>query len=134
MVLGKLSDGRHYEAMVVGVDEELNEYEVVFTGYKAIQKLPGADLKEAKEGQARQTLLSSKEVTVGEIKPVTETVKKRDRKVKKVKSASKRDLEDKERTAAWQKFSAKTKKGMNGISKKTTSSSTITSRTKHVYD
>ena len=116
MVLAKFSDGNFYEAMVV-TEEIDGEYECVFTGYESIQKLPSKDIREAKEGQARTTLLQSKEVQIGEItsNPKKTMIKK---KMKKKEKSNKREMEDQARTAAWQTFQAKNKKAFGGVQKK----------------
>jgi hypothetical protein len=133
MVLAKFSDGNFYEAMIV--EDGLNgEYECVFTGYESIQKLSANDIRKPKDGQPRQTLLQSKEVQIGEItsNPKKNLIKK---KMKKKEKSSKRELEDQERTAAWQSFQAKNKRPFGGIQKKEMPKSSGTqAKTRHHYE
>jgi survival-of-motor-neuron-related-splicing factor 30 len=126
-VLGKWSDNNYYECLVVGRAESMEEeaYEVVFTGHESIQILPAANLRRTKANEKMPTLLTSKEVMIGEIKGkvhkpnqkfsssnaaggnfTQNNSSNRNVSEKKSKKNSKRDEEDKVRVNAWQSFAA----------------------------
>ncbi|KAJ3302933.1 hypothetical protein HDV03_004445 [Kappamyces sp. JEL0829] len=145
MALGKWSDGSFYECMIIGRSEtEPDSYEVVFTGYDSIQILAPTALKVSKDGEKRPTLLTSKEVTIGEIKGAKPEKQRptHSGEKKKKKGSSKRDLEDKQRVGQWQAFAAKKsvmKKSLIGAVGSSASSSAVKSftalqgREKHVF-
>lgn len=126
-VLGKWSDGNYYECLIVGKadsDHDVEAYEVVFTGNDSIQILTTSQLKRPRKDEKMPTLLTSKEVTVGEIKGKQKSNKytagggsnnqasqggASGKIEKKAKKNSKRDEEDKVRVNAWQSFAAKGK-------------------------
>jgi hypothetical protein len=155
-VLGKWSDNNYYECLVVGRAESMVEeaYEVVFTGHESIQILTAGNLRRPKVNEKMPTLLSSKEVTIGEIKgkssktyqkfPSSGNLAQKSgstRNVssdKKIKKNSKRDEEDKVRVNAWQSFAASKGKVMKktGNIVASASSKTLTSfapRGKHNF-
>jgi hypothetical protein len=146
MALGKWSDGSFYECMIVGeTTDEVDSYEVIFTGYESIQVLHSSQLKVPKSGEKRPTLLQSKEVQIGEIKSMKPKYQASSAPggVKKKRNTSKRDIDDKARVGAWQSFSSKksvVKKGLLGTlgSSKTATANlksftAIEGRTKHNF-
>lgn len=160
-VLGKWSDNNYYECLVVGRAESMVDeaYEVVFTGHESIQILTAGNLRRPKVNEKMPTLLSSKEVTIGEIKGKSSKTYQKfpsnnpsggnsaqksgsNRNVssdKKIKKNSKRDEEDKVRVNAWQSFAASKGKVMKktGNIVASASSKTLTSfapRGKHHFE
>jgi survival-of-motor-neuron-related-splicing factor 30 len=109
LVLAKWSDDQFYEALVVGRKDL--DYEVVFTGYESIETLPPQALREPKPGQKRPTLLSSKEVVVGETKKLQLKLMSKERRKQKRKEQNRQDnVKDSERVSKWQQFQSKIKK------------------------
>jgi survival-of-motor-neuron-related-splicing factor 30 len=109
VVLAKWSDDQFYEALVVG--RNVDNYEIVFTGYESIETLPVQALREPKPGQKRPTLLSSKEVVVGETKKLQLKIASKERRKQKRKEENRQEnVKDSERVSKWQQFQSKIKK------------------------
>ncbi|KAJ3250919.1 hypothetical protein HK103_003057 [Boothiomyces macroporosus] len=103
-ILARYSDSNYYEALIVGVSE--THYELIFTGYDTIVEIEKHLVKEGKEGK-NPTLLSSKDIVVGDIK---EKPNAKIQKVQKKKKKRKDDVEQTEKQEKWKAFLEKQKK------------------------
>ncbi|KAJ3318969.1 hypothetical protein HDV06_006784 [Boothiomyces sp. JEL0866] len=103
-VVARYFDSNYYEALIVGSSE--THYEVIFTGNESIIEIEKHLVKEGREGK-NPTLLSSKEVVVGDIK---EKPTAKIQKVQKKKKKRKGDVEQTEKQEKWKEFLEKQKK------------------------
>ncbi|KAJ3268906.1 hypothetical protein HDV01_002105 [Terramyces sp. JEL0728] len=103
-ILARYTDFNYYEALIVGSSE--THYEIIFTGYDSIIEIEKHLAKEGKDGK-NPTLLTSKEVVVGDIKdkPAAKV-----NKVQKKKKKRKDDVEQTEKQEKWKAFMEKQKK------------------------